>query len=161
MASKTKTKKTTSEQDAEALFRGYRDHLIDRLGRGPMAADMIDLIGRTEFKGQWRGVGGQDDFKVPLRPGYHIINSSYTPNSPGYHWVAVYVTEAAHVYTFDSFGRSGASILANLKRRGKAAFRDSDRSDAEQRGASAVCGQLSLAWLLTVRDIGIKKARLV
>ena len=156
--SKTKSK---SELQAESLFRRYKDLLVSVFGRGPLIGEQVEAFGHAAFEEEWRGVGGQDNFTPPLRPGYYVINTSYTANSPGVHWTALYVTKAGIHHVYDSFARSGTRILANLKGRGSAAFRDSDRSDAEQRGDSAVCGHLSLAWLLTVRDLGIKKAKLI
>ena len=157
----TMTTKSKPEQQAEERFRRYKKLLVSVFGRGPLIGEQIDAFGRAAFEGEWRGVGGQNDFIPSLRPGYYVVNTSYTANSPGVHWTALYVTKAGKHHVYDSFARRGATILANLKGRGSATFQDSDRSDAEQRGDSAVCGHLSIAWLMVVRDLGIKKAKLI
>ena len=155
---------STKEQDAEARFRTYKDALIRIYGRGPLDSDQIDEFGIEAFGGSWRGVSGQERVKTPMKPGYYIVNTSRTAKSPGVHWVGLYVTSAGQAYTYDSFARSGAKMLSELggrRKKGSGAFVDSDRKDAEQRGASAVCGHLSLAWLLVVRDLGIRSAILI
>ena len=155
--------KTHREQDAEARFRTYKDALIRIYGRGPLDSDQIDEFGIEAFGGSWRGVSGQERVKTPMKPGYYIVNTSRTAKSPGVHWVGLYATSAG-AYTYDSFARSGAKMISELggrRKKGSGAFVDSDRKDAEQRGASAVCGHLSLAWLLVVRDLGIRSAILI
>jgi hypothetical protein len=156
--------KTHRELNAEARFRTYRDALIRIYGRGPLDSDQIGEFGQEAFGGGWRGVAGQDRVKASLKPGYYIVNTSKTANGPGVHWMAVYVTSAGCTYTYDSFARSGSRMLSELngrRKKGSGAFADSDRKDAEQRGASAVCGHLSLAWLLVVRDLGVRSAVLI
>jgi hypothetical protein len=154
---------STKEQDAEARFKTYKDALIRIYGRGPLDSDQIGEFGIEAFGASWRGVSGQDAVKTPMKAGYYIVNTSKTAKSPGVHWMGLYVTSAG-AYTYDSFARSGAKMLSELggrRKKGSGAFVDSDRKDAEQRGASAVCGHLSLAWLLVVRDLGIRSAILI
>jgi len=156
--------KTAQELDAEARFRTYKDALIRIYGRGPLDSDMIEQFGIEAFGASWRGVSGQERVRTPMKAGYRILNTSRTANSPGVHWLGVYTTSAGRTYTYDSFARSGAKMLSELNGRRKkesGAFVDSDRKDAEQRGASAVCGHLSLAWLLVVRDLGVRSAILI
>jgi len=156
--------KSHREQDAEARFRTYRDALIRIYGRGPLDSDQIDEFGKEAFGASWRGVSGQERVKTPMKAGYRIVNTSKTAKSPGVHWVGLYVTSAGRTYTYDSFARSGARMLSELagrRKKGSGAFVDSDRKDAEQRGQSAVCGHLSLAWLLVVRDLGVRSAILI
>jgi hypothetical protein len=154
---------TAQELDAEARFRTYRDALIRIYNRGPFDSDQIGEFGKEALGSSWRGVSGQERVKTPLKPGYRIVNTSRTANSPGVHWMALYVTSAGRSYTYDSFARSGSRMLSELngRKKGSGAFVDSDRKDAEQRGASAVCGHLSLAWLLVVRDLGVRSAVLI
>ena len=61
-------------------------------------------------------------------------------------------------YVYDSFGRDIDRVMWQLSRAALAADNALHETDtaAEQRGFSALCGQLSLSWLLTVRDLGIK-----
>ena len=156
--------KTHRELDAEARFRTYKDALVRIYGRGPLDSNMIEQFGIEAFGGSWRGVSGQERVKTPMKAGYRIINTSRTANNPGVHWLGVYTTSAGRTYTYDSFARSGAKMLSELggrRKSGSGGFTDSDRKDAEQRGASAVCGHLSLAWLLVVRDLGIRSAILI
>jgi hypothetical protein len=158
--------KTHRELDAEARFKTYKDALIRIYGRGPLDSEQIDQFGKEAFGEGWRGVSGQEKVKTPMKAGYRIVNTSKTANSPGVHWMTLYVTSAGRTYTYDSFARSGVKMLSELAGRrknggSKTPFKDSDRKDAEQRGASAVCGHLSLAWLLVVRDLGVRSAILI
>ena len=156
--------KTHRELDAEARFKTYKDTFIRIYGRGPLDSEQIGEFGKEAFGASWRGVSGQDAVKTPMKPGYYIVNTSKTAKSPGHHWCGLYVTSAGHAYTYDSFARSGARMLSELggrRKSGSGGFTDSDRKDAEQRGASAVCGHLSLAWLLVVRDLGVRSAILI
>ena len=150
------------EEEAESLFRKVKAALIRRLGRGPLSSDTIDAQGRALFGSRYGGSGGQDTIK--LEPDhYYVVNTSYTRNSPGYHWVAIAVTH--HMY--DSYARSGARILARLasrvRKNGGSGRRvsTSDTSDKDQMMNSAVCGHLSLAWLVVVRDLGLRQALLI
>jgi hypothetical protein len=160
-----KSVKTLDELEAEGLFRGYKELLIERFGRGPMADDVLNTFGQWAFGDTWGGAMGQDSVPTPLpRDKYYVVSTSKTPNSPGVHWMGMRVTQSGTGYVYDSFARSSAKLLPELRSRrkkGAAALKDADRKDAEQRGASAVCGQLSLAWLLVARDLGVKRAALI
>ena len=68
------------------------------------------------------------------------------------------MTPKGEGYVYDSFGRDIDRVMWQLSRAALAAdnaLRETDTA-AEQRGFSALCGQLSLSWLLCVRDLGIK-----
>ena len=147
------------EEEATARFRSYCDQLIKRLGRGPLTSDIIDDIGVHEFGTLWGGVERQGH---RLRPGrYYVVNTAWSPRSPGEHWMGLYTDLSGRPHVYDSFARSGSSMLwktARVNRWGSGDIRNSDMRDAEQRGKSAICGQLSLAWLLTLRDLGPQAA---
>ena len=158
--------RNAAEDEAESLFRKVKAGLIRRLGRGPLSTDTIDSQGRALFGSRYGGSGGQDDIK--LEPGrFYVVNTSYTRNSPGYHWVAIAVGRTGIVHMYDSYARSGARILSRLASRVRKSggsgrrVSSSDRSDKEQMMNSAVCGHLSLAWLVVVRDLGLRQALLI
>ena len=73
--------------------------------------------------------------------------------------MAIYVTPRGLVHAYDSFDRNVRRLLSRV---GKTATRwgagplIGTDPDAEQRGDSAVCGHSSLAWLLVVRDRGVR-----
>lgn len=146
-----------SEQKAELLFKKYKTQLIAKLGRKALYNDQLDSIGKQLFK-TWNGVNPQD--QVSLKPGYQIINVD-TSKQSGSHWVAIYSTKKTF-YIYDSFARRSTNLLKILTKKlsqKNIKFLDSDRSDAEQFGnKSEVCGQLSLAWLLVVKEMGIRAA---
>ena len=141
-------------------FRRYRDRLIRAMGRGPLIDHDIDVVGRAEFGRRWGGVSLQSEWR-PTRNHFYIVNTSWAPASRGEHWVGVYVTPAGVVYVYDSYGRDVRRLLHHVGKTarlwGAEPLKSTD-DDQEQRGASAVCGHLSLAWLMIVRDMGIRKA---
>jgi hypothetical protein len=144
------------------LLLPYKRQLVRALGRGPLDDAQIDAVGRRELGARWGGVHAADELAPAAlrRESYHVVNTGAARNG-GVHWVALYVSRAGTVHVYDSFARpvrhllwrpaqvvAGARLGALLPANGV----------ADQRGASAVCGQLSLAWLLLVRDRGIRGA---
>lgn len=156
--------KPAAEKKAEALFRNYKTALIKRFGRGPLSTDDIDAFGVEAFGSDW---GGSGDQNITLRPGkLYIVNSSHAKKSPGVHWTGVAVSKSGIVYMYDSFARNATHLMPtlakNIRKTGAGQhYTQSDTSDKEQRGDSAVCGHLSLAWLCVVRDLGIRAAMLI
>ena len=157
--------KTSREKVAEDLFRRRKRRLINHFGRRPLDDAEIDNYGRQAFGARWGGVGLQSE--VVLRPGrLYVVNTAYSPKSPGVHWVAVAVGRTGIPYAFDSYARKGNHLLHVLRgRHGNNTsgdkILDSDRADAEQRGDSAICGHSALAWLEVVVELGIRAAILV
>ena len=140
-------------------FRAYKRALIRVVGRGPMFEDKIDEIGKSEFGKKWSGVFASDQAGrlLSMRDRYAVINTA-TSKGPGAHWLGFYITAKGVAYEYDSFGRSLRRVNWRLSREAVedgVELRGTDPAH-EQRGFSALCGQLSLSWLLTVRDLGIK-----
>jgi hypothetical protein len=139
-------------------FRAYRDAFIRALGRGPLDDKTIDWVARAEFGRRWGGVSPQSAWR-PRRDRFYVVNTALSPSSPGVHWVGVYVSPRGIVHVYDSFGRNVRRLLWRV---GKTASRwgagplNGTDPDAEQRGNSAICGHASLAWLIIVRDLGIR-----
>ena len=155
-----------AEKEAESLFRKVKAALIRRLGRGPLSSATIDSEGRALFGSRYGGSG--DQTRIKLEPDrFYIVNTSYTRNSPGFHWVAIAVSRTGIIYMYDSYARSGARIMSRLvsrihKKGGTGRHvSTSDPSDKEQLVNSAVCGHLSLAWLIVVRALGLRQALLI
>jgi hypothetical protein len=152
------------EKAVEALFRKYKDALIRLFGRGALSSEQIDEYGRDAFGAAWGGVGDQ---QLTLKPGrYYIVNTSYSPKSRGEHWVAIVTSRSGVVHLYDSFARNGSHLMpklaAGIRKKGAGRhFIEADRSDAEQRGSSAICGHSALAFLSVARDLGIRAALLI
>jgi hypothetical protein len=142
------------------LFNKHRDRLIREFGRAALNSEQVYEIGHREFGRRWGGVSDQATW-VPHNNRFYVLNTARTPNSPGYHWVGVYVSPAGVPTAYDSFGRNIHKLMYTANSTAKKglghALRGSDPK-AEQRGASQVCGCLSLAWLCLVRDLGIRAA---
>ena len=86
----------------------------------------IDEIGKAEFGRRWARVFASDEAKKLL----HMKDCF------------------AVVNTATSRGRGSHWLGVCMTSGGSGYY--------EQRGTSAVCGHLSLSWLLTVRDVGIR-----
>ena len=148
---------TTS--DVKKRFRAYKRLLIGLVGRGPMDDVTIDKIGREAFGEKWAGVFAADTvgplFRLSER--YAVVNTA-TSKGRGSHWMGLYLSGSGRAYLYDSFGREPQRVSWRVTHAALAAHVALASTDptAEQRGFSAVCGQLSLSWLLTVRDFGIR-----
>ena len=158
-------RKSSDEKEAERAFQRHKRRLIRVLGRQALFSDQIDGVGRALFGQHWGGVHHQNSFKAVKRPGgtYAVLNTAMTDTSPGVHWIGVYVSPVGVVHVWDSFGRDTKHLAWPMRRNATQrgfGFEGSDR-DAQQRGASQTCGPQSLAWLATVRELGIRKAMLV
>ena len=149
----------TSPEAVKKRFRGYKRLLIKLVGRGPMGDTKINKIGKVEFGDRWAGVYPSDRAKklLRVRDRFAVVNTA-TSKGRGSHWLGVYMTPKGEGYVYDSFGRDIDRVIWQLSRAAVTANNALHETDsvAEQRGFSAVCGQLSLSWLLTVRDVGIR-----
>lgn len=151
----------TEEKKAEKLFRQYKTKLLKVLGRKATYDSDLTRVGTQLFGSKYLGTFPQD--KAPLgRTGMAIINTDVS-KGPGIHWVALYLTPKT-VYVYDSFARPTSQLLKILTKNAKGKkikMIESDRSDAEQKKTSEVCGVLCLSWLAVIRDLGVRKALLI
>lgn len=151
----------TTNSPERKLFNKYRKSLIQTLGRKALYDSTIDKIGVKEFGSAWLGCNPSDQIK--FKPySYQIVNTD-PHNKSGSHWLAMYQTKTK-AYVFDSYGRPIPLLLKNLSKTSKQHGLGLGSTNAvpnmEQIGfTSEVCGHNSLAFLLTVRDLGITKAR--
>jgi hypothetical protein len=163
MPKQSKQTRAVREKAAEGLFWKYVNALVKRFGNGPLSSDDIDSYGHEAFGARY---GGVDDQHIKLKPGkLYVVNTSFSPKSPGVHWVAVAVSKAGVVHLYDSFARNGSALMpklrANVQKTGSGRhFSESDRTDAEQVDG-ALCGHMSLSWLSVVRDLGVRDALLI
>jgi hypothetical protein len=139
-------------------FHGYKRLLINFVGRGAMEDTKIDEIGKAEFGHRWAGVFAADEAKklLQMKDRFAIVNTA-TSSGRGSHWLAVYMTKAGVGVVYDSFGRDPPRVIWRLSRAAMAEHvaLQGTNPNQEQRGVSAVCGQISLAFLLCVRDVGV------
>jgi hypothetical protein len=128
---------------ARKLFNRYKASLIAELGRDALDTTTINRIGKQEFGSHWGGTHPQD--RVKLEPNkFYVINTD-THEGDGEHWMGLYTTKT-RAYLYDS-------------NRGFELGRTDRVPHMEQIGYdSAICGDASLAFLLTVRDLGIRAA---
>lgn len=123
-------------------------------------------ISRKIFGNKFVGIFSVD--KIPLKKilstnnSYFIYNTDLAGNK-GIHWCAGYHGCGKKIYLYDSFGRKSkiiSPILYNKLMKGGVVAIDSDL-DSEQTKYESICGQYSVAWLLVVKNYGIKKALLI
>ena len=151
MASRSRERRT---------FNKHRAQLISELGREAQDSVTLNKIGRTQFGPAWAGCWPQD--RVKLKPNsYQIVNTD-THTGPGQHWLGVY-TSTTRAYVWDSYGRPvkrlATHLIENINKHGLQLGKTDTIHHMEQTGFnSEVCGQDSMSWLLTVRDLGIRKA---
>jgi hypothetical protein len=139
-------------------LRGYKRLLVKEVGRGPMDNEKINEIGISEFGERWAGVFPSDKARalLKMRDRFAIVNTA-TSHGRGSHWLGVYMTPSGTGIVYDSFGREPQRVLWRLTRAALAEHVavHGTNPNQEQRGFSALCGQISLAFLLSVRDLGI------
>ena len=137
-----------------ALFLRYKKNLILQYGKDGLWNDQIDYIckGLTP----WRGCHNYKN--AVFKSGYQIINTSIA----GTHWVAIYISRNK-IYIYDSFARPISRLLNRFIKLipHKYTIIECNTNDAEQVGYSQVCGHISIAWLMVVKKLGIKKACLI
>ena len=96
----------------------------------------------------------------PVRPNrFYVVNSGFR-GGPGAHWTGLYISPGGRAYIFDSFARMATKIVpATVRRLEREHFVIEDANSVpDQRGASEICGVLSLSWLMAVRDHGIRRS---
>jgi hypothetical protein len=146
------------EETVHNIFQGYKKQLIAKLGTKVTDNVQLEKVGYAVLGTKFKGVYSQDTLPMK-KTGYFIINN-HTSKQPGEHWQAVYSTPKT-IYIHDSFARASKKHLpilySNAKDVGKKII-DFDRKDKEQKPTTAVCGPLSLAVLLTIKQVGIKSA---
>ena len=141
-------------------FMKYKKLLVSELGTKALDDETLNKVGRKEFAA-WGGVWPID--RGTLKPFHYYIYNTDPHDKPGDHWVGVYCT-GGRVYIYDSYGREPSSIvyrlLKTIKKHGFKLGRTDLVPHKEQIGyTSELCGVNSMAFLLTVRDLGIARAR--
>ena len=148
------------ESEVKQHFDKHRNALFKKLNRkDPLSDTICTEFGKAYLGNKYRGTYSQNS--LALTRGYYIFNTDHSDNS-GIHWVAC-VNTGRTMYIYDSFARSRKQLLKTLTKRlkfNKADLKivEADRNDAEQKGDSAVCGHLCLAFLFTAHDLGIRNA---
>ena len=140
------------------LLLPYKTAIIRELGKGPLDEGQIDEIGLREFGRKWGGVHPSDRLPALKKDRFYVVNNA-GHRSPGTHWLGLYSSPGGRVYIYDSFARFITRLIPKTVRKIRHEnIVEEANQNADQRGASSVCGQLSLSWLLLVRDMGIRKA---
>lgn len=135
------------------------DALRKRMGSGPLTSNALDREGLAMFGQRWGGALDQPGFKAASKGAppdrFYVVNTSYTIQSPGVHWVGIYVTRSGVAHVYDSFGRDVDHLLS---RSGFGANRRQVNAVGDQHATSALCGHYTLAWLGMVKDQGVVAA---
>ena len=139
------------------LFNEYKDEMINKFGLVPMYDSQIKKFGKENIH-NFGGVFPHDKFN-PEDNRCYVINTGNS-KSDGYHWVGVVATDK-HLYVFDTFRRDLDSIFHDINKFKEdrsiiTPVRDRDPIQHDTFADSNICGQLSLAWLLTVQHCGIR-----
>lgn len=145
----------------DEVFNEHKKNIIHILGRDALSNVDIDKFGKSAFRTHWGGCMSEDTVILNPRNAnkYYILNTG-NKRSTGIHWTGLYIGSGKTIYAYDSFGRHSSLILRQLIHQAK--HKDykivESNHDHEQRGYSALCGQISLSWLLAAKDLGIKNA---
>ena len=142
-----------NEEDANVLYEAFLVLTEKLVGDAETSLDTIAKAGKFLFENKFTGVYASD--KVPPTLTYAIINLDKSTER-GSHWVALARQQPGLYLLYDSFGRSKAKILPDLKMLTK----DTDH-DAEQEKSEDNCGARCLAWLCVFDQVGKEAASLV
>jgi hypothetical protein len=147
-----------SEVQAERAFKKHKKKIIAVMGiRETTDLQLLD-VAKKLFGKRFLGVYPQDT--IPLGKTGMLIANTDVSSGKGTHWTALVLT-AKTVYIFDSFARPAAKlmkVLTNNAKNKKIKIMNSDLKDKEQHSSSAICGQLCLAWLCVVKEMGVRAA---
>ena len=141
------------------FFLDSKNSILRHIGRNPMTDVELMKFGKKILGNKFKGVLLQDELiDIPNGSGVWIINTD-KKNGKGIHWIVVWITPK-HAYIFDSFGRDTKKIVSvlykNIIKSGRYII-EADH-DQNQKGNSMICGQLCIAFLITVIKYGIKKS---
>lgn len=146
-----------SESTAKDIFLKYKNELIKEFGSDGLTNQDCNFVGKRNFGRHWGGCLPYD--KVHVKPNkYYVVNTS-SSGQPGTHWLAL-ITINKHAYLWDSYNRAVKRLVPHLihsliKHHYKIGPQGLEHPMEQIGTSSQVCGQESLAYLLTVRDIGI------
>jgi hypothetical protein len=154
------SKMKLTEKEVMKIFNKHKKMLIQLVGTKSTTDTQLNTIGNKLFGRQYLGTFSQDNFpwQKVRTDSFAIINTD-TQGKAGVHWVAVYAT-AKTIYIWDSYGRNSKQLLPIFTKQvltRKLKFKDSD-PDADQSKKSQICGQICMAWMLTVKQLGIANA---
>ena len=150
----------TTNSIERKTFNKHKKTLIAELGSKALYDSTLNAVGKREFAA-WGGVFPID--RGTLKPFHYYIYNTDTHDKPGDHWIGVYCSKG-RAYIYDSYGRDPARIVYRLfktiKKSGFKLGKTDLAPQMEQIGfTSELCGVYSLAFLMTVRDLGIAKAK--
>lgn len=150
---------TEQQKNADReLFLHYKNMIIKEFGKEAMDSDQCDHIGKKYFGSRWGGCLPWNN--VHVRPNHFYIVNTSSSRGPGIHWMALAVLGKT-AYLWDSYNRSVNRLVPHLIRSIlKSGFHIALMNHKmDQIGTtSQVCGHESLAWLLTLKKIGIHRA---
>jgi len=146
------------QQEGHLLFLKYKRALIKKLGRKPLSDAQLDKVGRASFGVHWGGAVAND--RVHIAPNHYYVVNTAGHRSSGVHWMALLTTDRL-AYLYDSYNRSVRHLQPHLVHSLiGSGFRlgDTDHRPDQIGFMSETCGIDSMAWLMVVRDLGIRKA---
>lgn len=148
-------------KEDEEIFMKYKDEIIKEYGSDALDTEQCNRIGKKYLKSRWGGCLPWD--KVHLAPNkYYVVNtSSERAGGPGIHWMGLVITNK-NAYLWDSYDRSVKRLLPQLirsMRKHGFKLKETDHPMDQIGQTSQTCGHQSLAFLLTVRDVGIERAK--
>ena len=142
------------EKEVLSFFNKTKKNIISLYGNKGLDNFQIDEIGKKYLKNKFKGVFAVNN--IPFKPGLYIVNTDKA-NKPGTHWIAVKQTKTK-IYIYDSFSRKSSNILKILYDKAiKKGLKIIDVNfERDQNDKSELCGPISLSWLITMNNFGIK-----
>lgn len=140
------------------LYKKYFNRIKRTYGiKGSTWDTDLDKIGRKLIGKSYLGTYSQNTIPINIpNKSYFITNLDCSNEDNKRHWVAFYYNKGTY-YCYDSYGRKSKKILRHFFKKIKGKIVDAD-NDAEQGLTAVSCGARSIAFLMVVKELGIKKA---
>jgi len=151
----TKQFSNLSDALARKKFNSIKSDIIREFGNDAMYDSETTKVGKREIGDEFIGTFSVDNVPLKKHTFYAIVNVD-KQSEPGSHWVAVYKQDKK-LYIYDSFSRGSKKLLSHLYNQAKQlnlTVIDVNKK-ADQKGASQVCGPISLAWIIMTKKSGI------
>ena len=136
------------------MYNANLNYVRSVLGNKTTDSEQLNVFGKDEIP---MYIGAFPFDMLPkLENGQSAIINQDSSRGGGIHWVAVHQS-GGKLYGFDSFNRKINRFVPIRRRIDDGAVQKS----VKQKMRETDCGQRSLAWLMTVDDIGITKANIL
>lgn len=126
--------------------------IIKSMGSGPTWTSALNLMGKRLLGKKFIGALAPSQIPPRLKKQPDGTCWLWNTTSSGEHWGATICFSDGKRYSYDSYGRNGTLVKARHDLPQRMQKNTWSEDDPEQTKDSAICGPLSLAWLVIASD---------